>query len=157
MDIKAFIQDYFLKKEPLIVIDIGSKSIKLLEADLSEGVPRLVNLALVELKKEIFINNQIKNTNLVAERIAKLLEVNEIEGKRVVTVIPGPAAFIKKISLKNQPPKDLDSAVVFEAGSMIPYNMDDVKIDYHVLGKTGKSGKKIEVLVTVVKLSLIHI
>ena len=38
---------------------------------------------------------------------------------------------------------------------MIPYNMDDVKLDYHVLGKKGKSGKKIEVLVTVVKNEII--
>jgi type IV pilus assembly protein PilM len=146
-------KDLFVKKESLISIDIGSSGIKLLELDMTGEKPSLVNLGMVPLTGEVFANNVITKTEKVSEQIASLLETNAITDKRVVVAIPGPSVFTKKIKMAKMSPAELHTNIYFEAGNFIPHNIDAVRMDYHVLGESGKN--QLDVLVVAVKNEII--
>lgn len=140
-------------RESLISIDVGASSVKLVEIDINAGRPQLKNVAIASFDQEVFSNNVITKPEYVAEHIMTLLETNELEDKRVVTAMPGPTVFTKKVKMQKMPLKELDSNIRLEAGNFIPHNIDAVRLDYHVLNEVGKN--RIEVLVVAVKNEII--
>lgn len=142
--------NFFGTSESLLAVDIGATSVKLVELALEDGdKPELVNLAVAPLPAEAFSNNDIAKPELIAEQIGALLEANGIEGKRVVTVVPAPSVFTKRIKMAKMPLADLAEAVQMEAGNFIPHNLEAVKLDFQVTGAFGKN--QLDVLVVAVK------
>ena len=141
--------DFFSKAEALLAVDIGSSGVKMLELDLAGDKPRLVTLGFAPLAEEVFSNNLLGRPEPVAERLTQLLESNAVGDKRVVTAMPGPGVFTKRVTMPAAAPNELRSNIQFEAGSFIPHNIEEVRLDYHVIGSAGKG--KIDVLVVAVK------
>ena len=142
-------RNLFKKKEYLLSIDIGSTGIKLIELDCSGEKPKLLNIGISPLTEDIFSNNVIVKAEKVAEQLSALLESNKVGDKRVVTAMPGPSVFTKKIKMQRMDPSELASNVHLEAGNFIPHNVDAVKLDYHILGESGKN--QLDILVAAVK------
>ncbi len=144
----------FKKNEALLALDIGSHALKLVEIDTSGATPRLVNAVTQPLKHDVYSNNIITKGEEASDEIHSLLESHDIEPKRVVTAMPGPSVFTKKIKLQKMPLADLKTNIQFEAGNFIPHNIDAVKLDFHILGETGKN--QLDVLVVAVKNEIIN-
>lgn len=144
--------DFLNRHESLVALDIGSSSVKLIELDTTQEKPRLVNLGLSPLATDVFSNNLISKLEDVSENVTVLLETNGIEHKRIVTAMPGPSVFTKKIKMPKVDYAELANNIQFEAGNFIPHNIDAVRLDFHVLGETGK---QLEVLVVAVKNEII--
>ncbi|MBX7143747.1 MAG: pilus assembly protein PilM [Oligoflexia bacterium] len=142
-------KDFFKKQESLIAIDIGASSIKLLELDISGARPKLLNIGSASLSGDIFSNNVITKTDKVSEQITALLEANSVADKRVITAVPGPAVFTKKIKMPKVDLVELAGNIQLEAGNFIPHNLEAVRLDYHIIGESGKS--QLDVLVAAVK------
>jgi len=149
----SWLKNFFRKKEYLISIDIGASGLKLLELDLSTDPPTLLNVGFQPVTGEIFSNNAITKPDKIAEQIAALLESNSVSDKRAVTAVPGPSVFTKKIKMQKMAPEELAANVQYEASNFIPHNIDAVRIDYHILGQSGKS--QLDVLVVAVKNEII--
>lgn len=145
---------FFKKAEPLLCVDIGSSGVKLLQFDVASGDKLLLqNIASASFDSDVFSNNAITNGQMIADKIMGLLEANEIPEQRVAVAMPGPSVFTKKIKMPKQPPSELASNVHFEAGGFIPHNIDNVKIDFHVIGESGRA--QLDVLVVAVKNEII--
>lgn len=145
---------FFNKKEALLSLDIGSTGIKLLEFDLSNEKPLLVNLGFAPFAADVFSGNTIGRPEQVAEQLSSLLETNGISGKRVVTAVPAPSVITKRITMPRQSLAELSAAIQFEAANFIPHNIDAVRLDFHVLGETPQG--QLEVLVVAVKNEVIE-
>ncbi|MBX7138234.1 MAG: type IV pilus assembly protein PilM [Oligoflexia bacterium] len=141
--------DFLQKKEYLVSIDIGSTAIKLIEFDMSGSRPRVVNIGVSPVRGDIFAGNVITRAEKVAEQISGLVESNAISDKRVVTAVPGPSVFTKKIKMPKQDPGQLKSSIGLEAGNFIPHNLDAVRLDYHIIGESSKN--QLDVLIVAVK------
>jgi type IV pilus assembly protein PilM len=139
----------FRKKEPLLSIDIGSSSVKLIELDLTGAAPRLVNIAMAPLPADAVVNNSIAKSDVVSQQIAALIEANSISPKRVTLALPGPSVFTKKIKIDSIDYSELPSFIQMEAGNYIPHDIDAVRLDYHVCGYT--EDDQMEVLLVAVK------
>lgn len=144
---------FLRKQESFIALDIGSSAVKLLELDLSGAKPKLINIGVQPLPAEVFANNMIAQTDVVAEKINALLESNEIAGKRVVVAMPGPSVFTKRIQVQKMSRKELAENIQFEAGNYIPHNVEAVRLDFHVIGAAGKN--QLDVLLVAVKNEII--
>lgn len=129
------IVDLFTKKEALVSIDIGASAIRLLEFDISQPVPLLKNFGVEKFSREIFANNEIRDFETVTERLSALLERCTPSAKRAIITLPGPSVFVKKLMLPKVPLKELSEQVEMEASSVIPHNIEDVMMDFHVIGE----------------------
>lgn len=145
--------DLFNKSEALIAVDIGSTSVKLIELDMTAPRPKLVNVGVARFKGDVFSGNTIARTEVVSEQVNSLLELNSVEDRRVVTAMPGPSVFTKKIKMPKLEIGELSSNINFEAGNFIPHNIDAVKLDFHVVGSAGKN--QLDILVVAVKNEII--
>ena len=139
----------FKKKGSLLGIDIGGSSLKLVEIDINLPIPRLLNAKIQKVNGEVFLNNIVTNQEKVKEGILKIIEGVNLENKRIVTGVPGPSVFTKKIKVPKLDKNELKSHIQFEAGNLIPHNINAVKLDYHIIGESGKNN--LDVLIVAVK------
>lgn len=147
------LKNLFKKEEKLIGVDIGSTSIKLIELEPGGKKPRLLTAGTVPVKGDLFASNAVSNSSKVAEYVTALLEANSVSDRRVVTAVPGPSVFTKKIKVPKMGRDELATHIQFEAGNFIPHNVNAVRLDYHVIGASGKN--QLDVLVVAVKNEII--
>jgi type IV pilus assembly protein PilM len=137
-----------------LAIDIGSSSVKLLETDGAPGSIRLTAAGIAPLPPTAVQNNLIQEPAEVAAAIRDLVKKTGARATQVVTAVPGPAVMIKKIHLPNTDDANLERQIFLEAGSAIPENLENVTLDYQVLGYTER--EEIEVLLVAVKKDIIN-
>ena len=140
---------FFTKTESLVAIDIGSTSIKLVEFDVTGEKPLLLSLGSVPLQGDVFNSHTIAKNESVAQQLTALCEAKGIQEKRLVTSVPAPSAFTKKIQVPSMSMAELRQSISFEASNYIPHNIDAVRLDFHVIGPASKG--QMEVLVVAVK------
>lgn len=140
--------------EPVISLDIGTSSIKLLELDLSGGQPTLLAAASSPSPAGALSNNAVARPEEIAKVIQSMIEANEITATKVVTAVPGPSAFSKKVTLTKMDAKDLEENISFEAGNYIPHNINQVFLDYQVVNYP--EGNSMDVLLVAVKNDVVN-
>ncbi len=146
--------DLFQKSEALLSLDIGSSSIKLVELDTSQTPVKLLNIGKKDFTQDVFSNNVLTKVDAASEALSLLLEANSVDDKRVATAVPGPSVFTKKIKMQNMPYHELSSNIQFEASNFIPHNIDAVKLDFHILGESGKN--QLDILIVAVKSEVVE-
>ena len=124
------------KNPPLIGLDISSFDIKLVE--LSEGsnqAYRLERYASEPLPKGAIQDGNIENIDQVSEAIRKLLKKSGATAKNVALAMPAAAVITKKIFLSAAlSEQSLEVQVESEASQYIPFSMDEVSLDFCVIG-----------------------
>lgn len=135
--------------ERLLAVDVGAHSVKLMELDVAGERPQLLSVAERTFASEVFSGNALSGRATVASTLQDVLTDLGQSTSMVATAVPGPSVFTKRTKLPRQPLKELHSTIQFEAGNVIPHNIDAVHLDYHILGLTGKD--QVEVLVVAVK------
>jgi type IV pilus assembly protein PilM len=147
--------DLFANEEDYIALDIGSSSVKLVEAVKDKTSYRITNIGIAPLPPTAVQNNMIVEKGPVAAAIRNLAREHRIKAKRVISVVPGRAAIIKKIQLPVQKEEEIDANVEFEAANVIPESLENVNLDYQILNFL-EEGTKMEVLVVAVKKEIIN-
>lgn len=145
----------FRKESGFVALDIGSSSIKMVEAVAEKNGYRLVNLGILPLPPTAVQNNMIADKEVVVKTIQSLIQANGVKATRVVSAVPGRAVIIKKIQLPAQGEEELEANVEFEAHNVIPESLENVNLDYQVLGYV-EDGSKMDVLLVAVKKEIIN-
>jgi len=140
--------------EPLMSVDIGASSIKVMEFDPNSDKPRLLSAGIAPSPAGIFTNNVISNPGQVSKIIRSLVEANGVKATKAVTAVSGPSAFSKKITTGMMDIKDLDENISFEASNIIPHSISDIHLDFQVLSTNGSNA--MEVLVVAVKNDVVN-
>lgn len=123
----------FAKKENLLGLDIGSHSVKMTQLKAREGRLTLANVGLVPVPREAFNEGRVVKPDLVTNCIKQLLGHLKVKEKVVATAVSGYEVMIKKIELPTMTEEELDSRMHAELGQYIPYNIEEVDVDYQVL------------------------
>ena len=136
---------YLSEKSPLIAIDIGTHSIKMAQLLPSRrGKHELLSFGLIPIKEDSIIDGVIKNYDDVVDTLVRLLQVEKIQTRFAVASIAGEAVIIKKIQVPMMSKEELEENIYHEAEQYIPFDIDDVSIDFHILGGGKNAGKKSE-------------
>lgn len=120
-------------KTPLLAIDIGSHSIKVAQLEGEPGKFELKNFGLIPLEPEAVTEGVVRDEELVADALTRLLAAEKITNRHAVVSVSGEAVMIKKIKVSVLPEEELADAIQEEAEQYIPFDIDDVRIDYQVL------------------------
>ena len=151
----ANLQNPFKRQDGMLVLDIGSSSIKLAEVFHGPSGPRLTALATAPVPPTVIQSNVIQDEEPVVDAIRALVQKTGAQSTGVITAVPGPAVIVKKVVLPAQTGNNIDGAVLAEAQQLIPDSLDNVYLDYQVVDWM-EDGNKMEVLVVAVKRDIIN-
>ena len=126
---------FLSKKSPLVAIDIGSSSIKLVQlTEFKEGQYELTRFGMMPLDEECIVEGAIKKPELVADALKNLIKAEKIQSRYAVSAVAGEAVFIKKIKVPVMSEEELSAKITQEAEQYIPFDIDDVALDFQILG-----------------------
>jgi type IV pilus assembly protein PilM len=143
----------FGKKKGLVGVDIGSSAIKVVELKVGGkggAEYQLVNLGLEPLPPEAIVDGAIMDSGAVIDAIQRVFSGQKIKTSDVATSVSGNAVIVKKISLPQMSPEELSESIHWEAEQYIPFDIQDVAIDYEVI-EGGGGGGNMDVLLVAVK------
>jgi type IV pilus assembly protein PilM len=136
------------KSTPLIGIDISSTSIKLLE--LSQGNDNelcIERFAIEPLPRGATADGNIENIDQVSEAVKKAVLKSGTKLKGASLGMPSSAVITKKIRISSGASEEsLEMQVESEASQYIPFPIDDVRLDFCVIGQAPGSDDDIEVM-----------
>ena len=143
----------FGKKKGLVGVDIGSSAIKAVELKVGgkgRDEYQLVNIGIEPLPPEAIVDGAIMDSGAVIDAIQRLFQENRIKTAEVATGVSGNAVIVKKISLPQMSAEELAESIHWEAEQYIPFDIQDVALDYEVI-EGGGSGGNMDVLLVAVK------
>lgn len=136
----------------LVGLDIGVSGIKAVE--LSPGkTRRLMAYNRVPLPwNSVSADGEIKNREVVLEALRVLFASNHFSTRRIVTAGFGNSIITKKIQVDRMKPEDLEEQIYWEAEQYIPFDVNDVNLDFAIIGNhPGTSAGKMDVLLVAAK------
>ena len=134
----------FGRSRSLVGLDIGDSSIKIVRLkELGKGRGyRLLNLGSEPLSSEAIVDGQIMDSQLVSETIQRLFQRCHVKSSSpVATALSGHHVIVKRISLPQMSEAELAESIHWEAEQYIPFDIDDVNLDYQILEGSSLSGE----------------
>ena len=145
----------FGKKQALVGLDIGSNTVKLAEMETSNKSHRLVNWGVSQPLAEAIVDGEIMDRQLVVDAIGNLLESRGIQARNVVAAVSGRAVIVKRIIMNKLSAEDAHQAVIWEAEQHVPYDINDVSLDFEILGPAPNDPKQMQVLLVAAKKDMV--
>lgn len=147
---------FFGKKERLIGLDIGSKSIKAAEISETKKGPTLERFGIIELAPGLIEDGAIKDTEQVAATIRQLFKDYGIKNHNVALSVGGYSVIVKKINVQSMPEDQLQDSISVEAEQYIPFDISDVNLDFQILGENESNPNQMNVLLVAAKKEMVN-
>jgi len=140
------------KQSPVFAIDIGTNSVKIVHLQPRRKGYELLNFGTMPLPSGVIEDGAIVDPDVVVQAIKNLMKLEKIGVKNAVTAASGTSVIIKKIKVPQMSETELVNAIQFEAGQYIPFDIEDVYLDFMVLNTplTHKDTEQMEVLLVAV-------
>jgi len=146
----------FGRKQSLVGLDIGSHTIKAVELEPQNNRGRrLVHWGISPPLAEAIVDGEIMDRQLVTDAISNLFESREIKSRHVVAAVSGRAVIVKKILMNRLSAEDAQQAVYWEAEQHVPYDINDVSLDFEILGPAPNDPKQMQVLLVAAKKDMV--
>jgi type IV pilus assembly protein PilM len=148
IDVSALKSIFNPKLRPLIGVDISSTAVKMVElVDAGKGQPRVERYAIESLPKEAVLDGNLASLEAVAETLQRCWKRLGTSTRFVALALPTSAVITKKITLPaNLREQDMEIQVESEANQYIPFALEEVNLDFQVIGPAPGSPDDVEVL-----------
>ncbi len=140
----------FARSKGVVGLDIGSFAVKLVELKERKGEFQLQRMGIEPLSPEAIVDGSIMDSSLVVEAIQKLANETAVKSSNFATSLSGHSVIIKKIELAAMAADELAESIQWEAEQYIPFDINDVRLDY-VLLSDPEASDQMEVLLVAVK------
>ncbi len=136
------------KNPPLIGLDISTSGVKLVElAEVGKGEISLERFASESLPRGAVVDGNIENIDQVSEAVRRVWKKSGTKARHVALGMPPASVITKKIILPGGMSEDeLELQVETEASQYIPFALDEVSLDFDVVGPLPNSPEDVEVL-----------
>lgn len=137
------------KTPPMLGLDVSSTSVKLVElSDTGKGAYRVERYVIEPLPKDSVNEGNIVNMEQVAETIQRAWKTLGSRVRHVAMALPSNAVITKKIlAPASLTGIELENQVESEANQVIPFPLDEVNLDFQVLGPAANSPNDVQILV----------
>ncbi len=133
----------------MLGIDVSSSSVKLVELSRSRtGELVLERCAIEPLERGWITDGNIEKFDEVAEAVRRVVRKSGSKTRNVAMALPTSAVITKKIVLPGGlSDRELEAQVESEANQYIPFSLDEVSLDFCVIGPSASSVGDVEVLI----------
>ena len=140
------------KTDPVIGLDIGSTGVRLLQLSSHGSGYRIDHFAIEPLGEGVVVDKAVQDVEAVSNAITKALKNSGTRAKSCAIAVSGSAVFTKTISLPaDLADADIESQVQIEANQYIPYPLNEVSLDFEVLGPSARNADLIDILLAASK------
>src|SRR6476620_3420862 len=142
----------FRRAKSLVGLDIGSSAVKAVELKPAGKAYKVSAFGSGPVPPDSIVDGAIMDGGAVAEAIRRLFDARGIKTKDVVASLSGNAVIVKKITLPVMTEAELAESIYWEAEQYIPFDIQDVNLDYQILDNGAAGGKgTMEVLLVAAK------
>jgi type IV pilus assembly protein PilM len=141
----------FSRSKGLVGLDIGSSAMKLVELQEKKGEYWLQRLGVEPLSPEAIVDGSIMDSSLVVDALNRLTAATGVKASGFATSLSGHSVIIKKIQVPAMAAEDLSEQIRWEAEQYIPFDINDVRLDYVVLSEGEAGHDNMDVLLVAVK------
>lgn len=134
------------KSPPLLGIDISSTAVKLLELKRQDGRLRVESYAVEPLPPNAVVEKSISDIDAVAEAIKAAVKRSRSKAREAALAVPGSAAISKTIAMPaDLGEQELEAQIELQADQYVPYPLDEVNLDFQVVGPS-EAANSVDVL-----------
>lgn len=146
----------FLKKRNPVGLDIGSSYVKSAQLnDAKEGY-ELSFVSMLRLDQEIIVDGIVTDRKRLAASIREVLKLAGVKGGDAVIGVSGHSSvIIKRIGMPVMTAEELGVSIKSEAEQYIPFDVNDVNIDFDILGDKPDEPGQMDVLLVAAKKNVI--
>lgn len=139
------------KKPGLVGLDISSTAVKLIELSRATGANAALfcveNYAIEPLPPNAVVEKKIADVQAVGDTIQKAVMRSGTKAKNAAAAVSGSAVITKIISMSaTLSDAEMEIQIQLEADQYIPYPLEEVNIDFDVLGPSDSGGNMVDVL-----------
>jgi len=135
------------KQKPILGIDISSTSVKLVELSRSEKGYKIESLAVEPLPANAVVEKNIQDVEAVGEVLSKALKKSGTKCKLAALAVAGSAVITKVITMPSSlSDSEMEMQIELEADQYIPYPLEEINLDFQVLGETKNNPETVDVL-----------
>ena len=145
----------FFSGKGIIGLDIGSSSIKAVELEMGKKDTRLKHFGMISLPPEAIVDGAFMDSASIVESIRSLVEGLKAKTKDVAVSIAGHSVIIRKISVPVMSEMQLQESIKWEAEQYIPFDIEDVHLDFQMLNEPA-GADQMSVLLVAAKKDMIH-
>jgi type IV pilus assembly protein PilM len=141
------------KTKALVGLDIGSSAVKAVELKPAGKTYKVTAFGSEPVPPDAIVDGAIIDGGAVADAIRRLFDSRNIKTREVAASLSGNAVIVKKISLPQMTAAELSESIYWEAEQYIPFDIQDVNLDYQLLDPGNAPGGKgtMEVLLVAAK------
>lgn len=138
-------------------LDIGSHSLKIAQVEKKGDKARLVAFGSAPAPARGLLSEAESDLTALAETVKKLHRETKITTKNVASTLPEDKVFTKVVTFPKLSEEELKSAIKWEAEQYVPIPLEEVSLDYQIVGEV-KEGvvEKIEVLLVAAPKKLVE-
>ena len=143
----------FGKTKPVFGLDIGTSSIKIAQLVETRSGYKLQKFGIKELDPELIVDGAVMDAGRVVDAMKELMAEQRVKTKDVAISVSGHSVIVKKINIPSMTEEELEESIKWEAEQYIPFDVDDVNIDFHILGEgeSAESQSEMSVLLIAAK------
>lgn len=135
------------KIQAVLGVDISATAVKILELQSAHKQLWVQNFALVPLMPNAILDYTIKDPNAVNVAIQEAYAQMPFTTRRVAIAMPSPAIISKTLQVDAAlSEEELEAHIQLEAAAVIPFSLDEVCMDFSILGVSKKDPAKADVL-----------
>ena len=134
-------------KTPLVGLDISSTAVKLLQLTESGGRYRVEHYAVEPLPPNAVVEKNIVEVEAVGEAIKRAVARSGAKAKHAAAAVSGSSVITKIIPMQGNLDEDaMVDQVQVEASNYIPYPIEEVSLDFEVLGPVANNPEMVQVM-----------
>lgn len=146
----------FTSKSDLVIgVDIGSHAVKVCQLKRSRNGYSIVALGSTVLPEGAVDDGTLYEQKIVGESISVLLKNLKIKNKKVGFSISGYSVIVKKVNLAVMDDTELEAHIMEEAEQYIPFDIEDVYLDFQDLKTQGGDGDRTDVMLVAAKKEIV--
>lgn len=140
------------KTDPVIGLDIGSTSVRLLQLSSHGSGYRIDHFGVEPIGEGVVVDKVVQDVEAISTAISRAVKASGTRAKSCAIAVSGSAVFTKTISLPSDLAEaDIESQVQVEANQYVPYPLDEVSLDFEVLGPSPRNADLMDILLAASK------
>ncbi len=144
------------KKDQLVGLDIGSRTIKVAEVKETKKGNTLKKFGMIDVPSGAIEDGAINNPEEVASLLRDMFKTYNIRESNIAVSIGGYSVIVKKINVQTMEEEQLQETIHFEAEQYIPFDISDVNLDFQILGANENNPNQMNVFLVAAKKEMVN-